>query len=893
MWRPVMTCPRGPTRRALVVAAVVVLSGAFFQPYAAAGTPAADFDKNAGTTADEPVPYQMPAYQPKPRTRSAQPPARPAPEDYGDFVPGLRLLLEDVHVGRLSREEFVNHAYAKLGYQDGVPTRYGDATIPAEQRTILGMALGRELALLPQPVRKSMQNKIAHADLLAPLIARQQPPSVKAPPTECGQRGQLPGDFDCLHNTANFTIFYSLDRVNNVNSYDGAGDTAQGDVQDNGVPNYVERVSRSFEVAWAKYASLGYRPRNDEDNKVAVMLGSTATAPRTGFVQPYEVSDSNIVHIGTQYSTGREADEFYLPRHELFHSMQYRYLGLEFVFNLFGLNAWMEATAEWGAHQALVGDAAVPSGLRYSYANDLPTFFQRPEDELTQHDGFGDGRQYGAFIFAEFMEERLGVDSIRHTWERIGDAWFPDGATEVTDTIEDDYDRDVHEEFRAFGVANYQLCGTGSTSTWRYQDADVSQWCSKLGGTGVDGTFSIPRPAHQTVNLPANGVASGSWEVEGGGVHYVDLVGQADPSKLWNMAVRTMQDDDRRLTFTVVNWDTIPERCFVEDRTAREEDRTLDTRIGGDCHVVTLMFSHGLPDEGDEEGRWETRYTSQFGGGVGGTEVEIGVQPGGNLIIPGRKPSAGTSTTELGLRHKPTNLEAVSDIACHCEGWGVQVTPPDGSAQWSGWAHGVSGLSPNAEVVEFTTTPTTAKSVVRLAGLDYPMYVTHEYRPSARPELYDVTVTITSLAPPGDEPHMTYRRVVDWDVEPTPLQEYGTMKVDHPNVEFASDDGLAQPDPATGRPKLHNEGSFTDAGPFDQGALIDINVPVEVVPGDPDAGLVGEFHLYYGAAPNQTRALDALSAVGAPVYSLAKSSAPGNPATGEPATFILGYRPVT
>lgn len=890
MWRPVVACPRGPTRLALVVVAVAALAVAFVQP-AAAQRDTADFDKNAGTAVEQPVPYQMPEYRPEPRVRSAQPPVKPPPEDYGNLAPGLRQLLEDVRSGKLSGEEFVNHAYAKLGYQGGLPTGYGDAAITAEQRSILGLSLGRELALLPQPVREGMQNEIAHADELAPFITRQQPPPAKAPPTECGLRGQLPGDFDCLHHTANFSIFYSLDRLNNVNSYDGPGNAAQGDVQDNGVPNYVERVSRSFEVAWAKYASLGYRPRSDEDNKVAVMLGSATTPPGTGFVQPYELADANIIHIGTRFSTGREADEFYLPRHELFHSMQYRYLGLEGVFNVFGINAWMEATAEWGAHQALVGDAAVPSSRRYSYANDLSTFFERPEEELTQWDGFGDGRHYGAFIFAEFIEERLGVDSIRHSWERIRDAWFPDGATEITDMIEDDYDRDTHEEFRVFGVANYQLCGTGSTSTWRYQDPDVSAWCSELGNTGVDGTFSIPRPTHQTVNLPANGVASGSWEVEGGGVHYVDLVGQADPSKLWNMAVRTMQDDDRRLTFTVVNWATIPERCFVPDRTAREEDRTLDTRIGGSCHVVTLMFSHGLPDEGDEVGRWETRYTSLFGGGVGGTEVEIGVQPGGNLIIPGTRPSAGTRTTELGLRHKPTNLEAVSDVACHCEGWGVQVIPPDGGASWSGWAHGVHGLSPNAEVLEFTTTPTTAKSVVRLAGLDYPMYVTHEYRPSARPELYDVTVTVTSLAPPGAEPHVTYRRVVDWDVEPTPLQEYVTLKADHPNVEFASDDGLAQPDPATGRPKLHNEGSFTDAGPYDQGTLIDINVPVEVVPGDPDAGLVGEFHLYYGAAPNQTRALEALTAVGAPVYSLAKPSTPGNPASGEPATFILGYEP--
>ncbi|WUD72017.1 hypothetical protein OG937_10060 [Streptomyces sp. NBC_00510] len=810
--------------------------------------------------------------------------------------------MEDLRSGRLQEEAFVNHAYAKLGYQGGVPDRYRDANLPQAQRAILGMALGRELDRLPHPVRRSVQNQMAHADLLAPLIARNQTePSADAmalaPTGECGQQGQLPGEFECLHQTADFSVFYSVGGENNVNPYDGAGSVDQGDIQGNGVPNYVERVSRSLEVAWTTYTSLGYKPREDTDKKVAVFLGSTHVPPGVGFVQPYELADANIIHIGTKFSSGQEAEEFYLPRHELFHSMQYRYIGWSLIFNMRSLNAWMEATAEWGAHQALLSDNAVPTASKYDYAKALDTFFERPEDELTKQDGFGSGHQYGAFIFAEFLQERLGTDSIRHSWERIGDAWFPDGATEIKDLIEDDYDRDSNEEFRVFGVANYQLCGGGTAADygayWRYQDADVSQWCTQLGGTGSDSTFSVARPKHETVTLPADGKASGKWTVKGGGVHYVDLVGQADPSKLWNMAVRTMQDDDKRLTFTVVNWEKIPRRCFADDHDAREEDKTLDTRIGGSCNVVTLMFSHGRPGEDEEEGRWETRYTSLFGGSVGGSEVEIGVQPGGNLITPGGRPSAGTRTTELGLRHKPTNYEAVSAVACHCEGWGIQVTPPGGVGQWSGWSHGVRGLSTNAEVMEFTTTATTAKSVVRLVGTDYPLYVTHEFEPSSRPELYDVRVTVTSLAPPGDQPHITYRRVVDWDVEPTATQEYVTVKADHPNVEFASDYGLGDPDPASGRPKLHHEGSFTDAGPYDQGTLFDLNVPVEPVPGDPDAGLVGEFHLYYGAAPGQAKALEALTAVGAPVYSLAMPSAPGNPASGAPATFVLGYKPVT
>ncbi|MGC9539748.1 hypothetical protein [Streptomyces sp. UG1] len=214
--------------------------------------------------------------------------------------------------------------------------------------------------------------------------------------------------------------------------------------------------------------------------------------------------------------------------------------------------------------------------------------------------------------------------------------------------------------------------------------------------------------------------------------------------------------------------------------------------------------------------------------GGAGSDVEIGVRPGGNLITPDAPPSAGTLTTELGLRHTTTNYEAVSAVGCHCEGWGILVNPPDGVGQWSGWSHGVHGLSANAEVIRHEVNSLGVTSVVRLVGADYPVYVTQEYRRSStRPELIEVDVSVESLAPPEAWPHVTYRRVVDWDVEPTPTREFVTVKADHPRVEFASDYGFAGPDPGSARPVLHNEGSFTAAGPYDQGTLFDVHVPLE------------------------------------------------------------------
>src|SRR5262249_17948152 len=63
------------------------------------------------------------------------------PEDYSQLAPGLGAMLEDLRAGRLDPAAFANHAYAKLGFLGGVPAPYRDASLTAEERTMLAMAL--------------------------------------------------------------------------------------------------------------------------------------------------------------------------------------------------------------------------------------------------------------------------------------------------------------------------------------------------------------------------------------------------------------------------------------------------------------------------------------------------------------------------------------------------------------------------------------------------------------------------------------------------------------------------------------------------------------------------------------------------------------------------------
>ena len=129
------------------------------------------------------------------------------------------------------------------------------------------------------------------------------------------------------------------------------------------------------------------------------------------------------------------------------------------------------------------------------------------------------------------------------------------------------------------------------------------------------------------------------------------------------------------------------------------------------------------------------------------------------------------------------------------------------------------------------------------------MRVTHDFHPSpATPNLYEIDVTIENLTDEelGD---IRYRRVTDWDVEPTVFSEYVTIQGGGAsNLLFDSDHGFATANPLGERPSIAATGDFVDSGPFDHGALFDFGF------GALDAGAQRSFTIYYGAAATETAA---------------------------------------
>jgi len=225
---------------------------------------------------------------------------------------------------------------------------------------------------------------------------------------------------------------------------------------------------------------------------------------------------------------------------------------------------------------------------------------------------------------------------------------------------------------------------------------------------------------------------------------------------------------------------------------------------------------------------------------------------------------------------------------CLCEGWGASATFT-GSGFTSMGASvdngGISGLSASSA---FGATASTAFSQVSSAN--NLLSVSHEFGPSIFFDVFQVNVSITNNSASETAQDVLYRRIMDWDVQPTPFNEFVTiqgveanLEANGGNVRRAVDNGFDPADPGNGALTPINEPintDFHDSGPNDHGAGFDF------VFGELGPGETRNFNIFYGAAPNQAQAEAAVNALGLDVWSFGQSNPQGLPFDGGPCGSI-------
>ncbi|GAA1841861.1 hypothetical protein [Agromyces salentinus] len=260
--------------------------------------------------------------------------------------------------------------------------------------------------------------------------------------------------------------------------------------------------------------------------------------------------------------------------------------------------------------------------------------------------------------------------------------------------------------------------------------------------------------------------------------------------------------------------------------------------------------------------------------------ILLAVNPTGELNTPDATGSVA-GPGDAGLEYVPTGNDSTSP-GCLCEGWGV-ADPASGV--WGGAdldTEGEGGTNLVVESFEFTGSTATSVVLVNDAASAPVFRVTHQYVPSpATKNLYQVNVTIENVS---GAPIATvqYRRLMDWDIEPTAFDEFVTIDGGSASALFyTSDDGFASPNPLSGPSSILFEGNGVDQGPGDIGALFDFRF------GGLAPGASLSFVIFYGAAATEAEARAALGAAGAEAYSFGQSSV--DPVTGTPNTFIFAF----
>ena len=254
--------------------------------------------------------------------------------------------------------------------------------------------------------------------------------------------------------------------------------------------------------------------------------------------------------------------------------------------------------------------------------------------------------------------------------------------------------------------------------------------------------------------------------------------------------------------------------------------------------------------------------------------VGLGVTQWGDLNVRNQQAST-QGTTTYGLRYLRSNNDFTGP-GCLCEGWGVA----DLFSGADGYADGATGTS-GLQLIAFTHDTETAASEVHVGST---LDVVHAYSPVPNvPDLFQDKVTITNIS--GEElGDLVYRRLVDWDMEPTAFDEFVTIEGygNSPHLSSTTNDGFDSADPISPSNSLGATGNVVRFGPSDQGAQFNFDF------GALPTGASIKFTEYYGAAVNQKAAYHDLKEIGAEAYSL------GEPNTslsivGFPNTAMLAF----
>jgi Tol biopolymer transport system component len=394
----------------------------------------------------------------------------------------------------------------------------------------------------------------------------------------------------------------------------------------NGIPDKIDRIETSLREARLNYTSaLGFRTPSFQIqvNLRGYFLGLPPAGG--GVVPPPGTPAASEIFLDPSAGDG------YVPRHEMFHVIEWQYISA-LDYNRLGTAWWAEASAEWAVHKA---SATLSPPENAFYASQLEDFLDEPHANLDVYE-LNDGRRYGAFILAEFLEERFGTNVIRSTWERIEQ---PDGlgATEAIDAVirSNGIAGGLGAELPEFWHRVYRLAASDFPSE---PSSELVLWRQQLEQSSLtagDATNASARPARLRVPLIGGRTVSGSVSVSRGGASFVDLVNPTGRPAVIALRVSNhlrapfgipLGKSDEAMHVSVLVHGAYPAECAPPLHLSLSGGvATANISLGGSCTFATLVATNDAPVAGSDR---VLRFEAQLGAGARPGDVLVARESG-------------------------------------------------------------------------------------------------------------------------------------------------------------------------------------------------------------------------------------------------------------------------
>ena len=282
--------------------------------------------------------------------------------------------------------------------------------------------------------------------------------------------------------------------------------------------------------------------------------------------------------------------------------------------------------------------------------------------------------------------------------------------------------------------------------------------------------------------------------------------------------------------------------------------------------------------------------------------IALGVNKHGHLNTFTGGIATNAYRNATGLAYKwPTDSKwrDATSPGCLCEGWGVSGNGYVGrAAVATGGIYGLTldSFEPSIANIKSVTKmgPTGSwRSTTPIKDSEI-LQITHDYGPASEAQhtLFQGLVTISNISD-KKVTNVRYRRTMDWDIPLTEFWEYvshGGVRESlaaskSPKLIQSCDNGFETPNPLGGCwpfDRGTKNSDFNHSGPRDHGSSFTFQFP------DLKCGESVSFMIYYGVANTRAKALEAVEAVGAEVYSLGASGA-----SRDGITFIFAFKGVS